>query len=367
MKFTCETAALASALRKLEGSVSSRSTLPILSNILLQSDLREGTLTLTGTTLDVYVQVHIEADFESEERAVTLPFARFSALVNAAPAAVISVEVDRRNRASVVSGDYETSLFGLPADEFPRMPQVLNDSCWLVPQIAIPSAFKKLLTCVATDSDRVVLAGVFFDFAGRELTLVATDGRRLAAQVVPLEQQDKRASFILPTSAAKLLALHCGDEGEVKIEAGGALVRFSFAGSTIVSKVVDGTYPNYRNVIPARSKHCLSVDRATFASVVSRVSLFCTERSTALRFALTPDKMTLSAVSSEVGEAKQPCPCKWAGDSFIIGLDPTMLQQILKTCAVADIEIDLIDPLSPIVVRAGADFLYVQMPLRLAH
>ena len=252
MKFSVSKEKLLQGLQTVQNVVSARTTLPILSNVLLQAG--EGEIKLTTTDLDVGVRGTVEATVE-KTGSTTLPARRLFSIVRELPNNDISIEIDSKNVAAIRSGPSFFKILGLPEEEFPPLPKFENAKVFNIPQKDLKEGLKKTSYAISTDETRYVLNGILCSFKDNKLTLVATDGRRLA--LVDLEMEFPRSQevdIIIPTKAVTELQRLLGEEGELKMTVGDNQVAFDVNGTFLVSKLIEGNYPNYRQVIPGEDQ-----------------------------------------------------------------------------------------------------------------
>src|SRR6059058_5054651 len=252
MKFSVAKEKLLDGLQQVQNVVSTRTTLPILSNVLLQAQGNE--IHLTTTDLDVGVRVSCEADVE-KEGATTLPARRLFNIVRELPSSEIQVDVNGKNAASIRSGQSFFKILGLPEEEFPPLPKFENAKVVTMRQKDLREGLRKTSYAISTDETRYVLNGILFSFKENKLTMVATDGRRLA--LVDLEVEFPRSDeveIIVPTKAVTELSRLVGEDGQVRMSVSENQVAFEVGNTLLVSKLVEGNYPNYRQVIPAEPK-----------------------------------------------------------------------------------------------------------------
>src|ERR1700726_1247267 len=224
MKFSVSKDKLLEGLSTVQNVVSTRTTLPILSNVLLQTS--DGEIRLTTTNLDVGVRGSVEAQVE-RTGATTLPARRLFSIVRELPAAEIYAEVDTKNLASIRSGSSYFKILGLPEEEFPPLARFENAKEFLIAQKDLKDALRKTSYAISTDETRYVLNGILFSFKDNKLTLVATDGRRLAMVDIELEfPRSHEADIIVPTKAVTELQRLLTDEGEVKESVGSGQTAF---------------------------------------------------------------------------------------------------------------------------------------------
>ncbi|PYL35846.1 MAG: DNA polymerase III subunit beta, partial [Verrucomicrobia bacterium] len=276
MKFSVAKEKLLEGLQQVQNVVSTRTTLPILSNVLLQAHGDE--IHLTTTDLDVGVRGSCEADVE-KEGATTLPARRLFNIVRELPSSEIQVDVNGKNAASIRSGQSFFKILGLPEEEFPPLPKFEDAKVVTIRQKDLRDGLRKTSYAISTDETRYVLNGVLFSFKDNKLTLVATDGRRLAMGEIELEfPRSHEADLIIPTKAVTELQRLLADDGEIKVSMGSGQIAFDLNKTLLVSKLIEGNYPNYRQVIPSEAKERIKLERETFLNSLRRVSLLASDK-----------------------------------------------------------------------------------------
>ena len=267
MKFSVTKEKLLEGLQQVQNVVSTRTTLPILSNVLLQANGSE--VHLTTTDLDVGVRGSFEAKVE-KEGATTLPARRLFTIIRELPSSEIQIDVDGKNAASIRSGQSFFKILGLPEEEFPPLPKFENAKVVTIRQKDLRDGLRKTSYAISTDETRYVLNGVLFSFKENKLTLVATDGRRLAMVDIELEfPRSHEADIIVPTKAVTELQRLLTDEGEVKVSVGSGQIAFDLNNTLLVSKLIEGNYPNYKQVIPSEdegARHARARNVSEFAA-----------------------------------------------------------------------------------------------------
>ncbi len=365
MKFRLSKEKLLEGLQQVQSVVSTRTTLPILSNVLLQTNGKG--INMTTTDLDVGVRCNVDAEIE-EAGATTLPARRLFTIIRELPSSEVQFESDEKNVSCIHSGQSYFKILGLPEEEFPPLPKFEGAKTFTLRQSELRNALKKTSYAISTDETRYVLNGILCLFKDAKLTLVATDGRRLA--MVDLEVEvapGSEASVIIPAKAINELSRLLRDEGEIQIRLGENQVAFELNGTLLVSKLIEGNYPNYRQVIPAEAKERIELERETFLTAVRRVSLLTSEKSNSVKLIFTRNNIDIAANSPEIGEAKESLPVKYNGKDFTIAFNPEFLMAPLKNLTDDTVYLELIDEMSPGVVKINSSFLYVLMPMRISY
>ncbi len=356
--------AILDGLQRVQNVVSTRTTLPILSNVLIQAS--NGGLNLTTTDLDVGVRCRVEAEV-SKTGSTTLPARKLFSILKEVPAAEIEIEVDDRNAASIRCGSSFYKIMGLPEEEFPRFPESGTGKALKIEQSVLRDMLKKTAYAVSNDETRYVLNGVFMGLKGDKITVVATDGRRLALMEHDMEiPKGAEAELILPTKAVNELERLLADKGDVKLSIGENQIVFELDGTTLASKLIEGTYPNFRQVIPTETKERIPLEREVLLSALHRASILASEKSQSVKLNFAKNTLTITATTPEVGEAKETLSINYKGKEITIAFNPQYMMDPLRNLDADEVFIELTDELSPGVIKVNAPFLYVLMPMRLS-
>ena len=365
MKFKIAREALQTGLQDVIQVVGSRAALPILSNVLIEAS--KGKIRMTTTDLDVGVSSEIDAEVEAEGR-TTIPVKKLSSIVGALPASEVEVSVDSKNIATITSGPSFFKIMGLSDTEFPSLPIFTEAKEFKIQQSALKNALKKTSYAISTDETRYVLNGIFMSFHDQKLTLVATDGRRLGLVENELEYPEAQdGDIIIPTKAVSELQRQLSDNGEVVFQLKDNQICFQLGPKYIVSKLIEGSYPNYKQVIPGQAQERLEIDRTVLLETTKRVSLLASDKSNSIKIEFRQGEISLSANTPDVGEASESIPLDYTGKEFAIAFNPEFLMAPLRNIDSPTVNFDFIDEMSPGVIRTGSDFLYVLMPMRVTN
>ena len=364
MKFSVAKDKLLEGMQAVQNVVSTRTTLPILSNVLIRAE--DGVLRLTTNDLDVGMATSVEAKVE-KTGGTTIPARRLAGIVKELPAAEVSVEVDGKNTASIRCGASFFKMLCLPEDEFPALPKLENAKSFTLKQKDLKDALRKTSYAISTDETRYVLNGILFSFKENKLTLVATDGRRLA--LVDLEAEFPRSSevdVVIPTKCVGELQRLLSEDGEVKLAVGENHVSFEAGGKLLVSKLIEGNYPNYRQVIPAESRERITIERELLLNAVRRVALLSSEKSNSVKLNFSKNNLEIVANTPEIGEAHESLAIQYKGKDFAVAFNPVFLQDPLRNLLEDEIHLEVSDEMSPGVIKVSSPFLYVLMPMRIS-
>lgn len=389
MKITVSKDQMLEALQQVQTVVSTRTTLPILSNVLLRAT--GDTLELTTTDLDVGIQRKISADI-AKPGSTSLPARRLFGIFRELPAGETEIEVDDKNTASIRCGSSFFKIMGLPAEEFPPLPKFDGGKHFKIAQASLRDMFRKTSYAISNDETRYVLNGAFMQFKADKLTMVATDGRRLALVEQDLEfPKANEVEGILPTKAVNELVHLLGDKGDVHVVVTENQMAFEMQVAAaavatgtqpekakeekpksdspnlmIVSKLIEGNYPNYRQVIPTECKERVTMERESLLIALRRASLLCTEKSNSVTLRFTKNNLAVIAKSPDVGEARESLAINHKGKEVAVAFNPEYMMDPLRNLDDDEVHLELIDELSPGVIKVKAPFLYVIMPMRMS-
>jgi DNA polymerase III subunit beta len=362
MKLTIEKSTLLNALQKVQAIVGQRSTLPILSNVLLKAE--GDTISFTTTDMEVCVKTDVTAVIEAPG-GTTLPARRFFSICRELPDGVVEIEVDARDVATIRSGPSFFKLVGLSEDDFPPLPEFEENAVYTIEQSAFRDMLQKITYAASTDETRYILNGALLSFKDEKLTIVATDGRRLAMVEQEVEfAEDAQADLVVPSKTINELIKTLNDEGTLHIRVSATQIAFDFDKILIVSKLIEGTYPNFNQVIPAQCEERVAIDRETILTAVRRVSLLTDDQTASIKLCFGSNKLELITNSPEVGEARETIPVKYDGKEISIAFNPGFLMAPLRHLDSDEIFFELSDELSPGVIKTSVPFLYVLMPIR---
>src|SRR5271155_1539597 len=364
MKCVISREALLTGLQTIQNVVSTRTTLPILGNALVQA--ADGKLIISTTDLDTGIRASVECEV-IKGGATTLPARRLFSIIRELPAAELTLEVDSKQVATITSGSSFFRIMGLPEEDFPPFPKGDGAKTFRLQQGVFRDMLKRTAYAISTDESRYVLNGVLLSFKENKLSLVATDGRRLALVEQDLEfPKGSEVEAILPTKAVQELQRILRDDELLNISFAENQVSFDLGNTFLYSKLIEGNYPNYKQVVPAEAKVRIELERELFLNAVRRVALLSSEKSNSVKLIFTKNNLDITANTPEVGEAKESIAISYKGKEFSIAFNPEFLMDPLKNIEADEIFFDFIDELSPGVIKYKRPFLYVIMPMRTA-
>ena len=375
MKFKVNRDHFSYGLNQVLNVVSTRPTMPILRNVLVEAS--DGVVTFKTTNLDLAIRCSIKAEVE-EEGGLTLPVRKLSSIIRELPNLDVFIETDSKPSAKIKSGGSSYQILGIAGDEFPPLPTFDDQHQFALPQEAMASMLKSVSYAQSTDETRYILNGVFFNFAEDKLTMVATDGRRLAMVGFDVEVGDGQAGhLILPAKTVAELERLLGQGETVKISFNDRQVAFEVELSDsskesglvenlyLVSKTVEGRYPDYQQVIPKGTEHRVRIERELLQECVHRASLVISDKSNSIKLKISENLLEISGRSAEYGESHESMAIKYEGPEVQIAFNPQFLLDPLKAVHQDEVYLEFKDELSPGVFKTLENFLCVVMPLRL--
>jgi DNA polymerase-3 subunit beta len=370
MKFTIERAALLKSLGHVQSVVERRNTIPILSNVRIEAG--EGRLSLNATDMDLDIVDQITADV-SQPGATTAPALTLYEIVRKLPeGSQVEFESDGEGQLTIKSGRSRFTLTCLPTDDFPVMTGGEMGHTFSLPAAEIRGLVDRTRFAISTEETRYYLNGIYLHAAERDgakvLRAVATDGHRLASVEGPLPASaEGMPGVIVPRKAVGELRKLIEDSvDEVAVELSETKIRFTFDGVILTSKLIDGTFPDYERVIPAGNDKEMIVNCKTFAEAVDRVSAISSEKSRAIKLALSDGMLVLSASSPESGTATEELEVDYQGEAMEIGFNSRYLLDITHQIEGDNALFTLADAASPTILSETDDTsaLYVLMPMR---
>ena len=363
MKFTVTKENLVSAIKRVVNAVSSKITLPALSNILVEAE--GDSMILTASDLELSIEARVPA-MVFESGATTLPAKKFMQIAGGLPNGDVTIETTDDDQSTLSCQRTYFKIHGLAAENFQKPEEVQEEWTLKLPVLDLVKNLVKVSYAKSTDEDgRRYLNGVLLSVRGDVLTIAATDGRRLALVEKPLEAGTSvDGDIILPSKASIELTRSLDNVGEVTIRVSQSTISFETADVILTSKLIEGTYPNYRQVIPKTFSKNVAIPRAAFGEALSRVSMVVSDSSTSVRLSLKENLLTISANSNEVGEASEPIEIEYTDEPFDISFNPQFVSEPLKYLDCEQLVMQFSDDLSPVALTGDEGFLYIIMPMR---
>jgi DNA polymerase-3 subunit beta len=363
LRITCTKEEFVQGLSVVGRAVSTRTSIQILSGILLEA--AGGELRLAATDMELSLRAAVPARVEGDG-AVVLPGRTLVDIARLLPGDDVTIE--HRAAESVVhvaSGSASYTLHTYNAEDFPRLPEVDDAQTFSVDREALLETIARVARAASRDEARPVLTGVLVQFTGDKLVMAATDSYRLAVKETPLTSPAPELEAIVPSRALQELSRVAGDGEEIAVGVQENQVLFSVGGVWLTTRRIDGQFPNYRQLLPETFEHELTVARGELLDVVRRAAVMI-QRATPLQLRFADGEVTVVARTHEVGESKESMPVAYNGEPLEIGFNAEFLREGLESVEGDDVRLKLISPLRPTVLTdEGEDFTYLVMPIRL--
>lgn len=362
MKINIPKTNLVSGLKKVSSVIGSKSTVPVISNVLVVA--KDNKLTLHTTDLELSVKTEIEAEI-IEEGTTTIPCKKLNEIVNKLPDGNINIDTDENFQSKITAGKSFFRIVGMSPKEFPIDTQPESPRTFTLEKATLVKNLKKIAYAASTDDSRYVLNGILFSIREGALTTVATDGRRLAlVEKVVAGEGDIDGDAVLPMKAIQEIIKSVDGEGNLSVNFSENKASFVTESTVVISKLVDGNYPNFRHVIPSAFNYSATVPRSELISALERVSLVVSESNLSIAVDLTAVEATITSSSSEIGSAEEKLTIDYNGSPLKVTFNPKFLADPLKNLECDNIIIQINDESSPVAVCGDEGFLYIIMPMR---
>jgi DNA polymerase-3 subunit beta len=374
MKFKINRDHFANGLAQVLNVVGSKATMPILSNVLIEAEKDQ--ISLSTTNLDLGIRCKIKAEVK-ETGSVTLPVKRLATIVRELPSVDVTFDGSPNHQVKLTSGGSTFKIMGIGREEFPPLPEFGDEKAYTLEQSELIGMLRSVSYAQSTDETRYILNGVYFNFRDEKLTLVATDGRRLALIAKEMEVPAASAgAIILPAKTVSELNRLLDKGTKVKINFNDRRAAFQIATDKdtsglidhvyLYSKVVEGNYPNYQQVVPKETHQRIKLERELLLQCVHRAQLVCSEKANSVKIKLTSNLLEIFAASSDFGEAHESMAIGYSGPDLQVAFNPAFLMDPLKALTKDEVFFEVKDEVSPGVFKTLESFICVIMPVRLS-
>ena len=364
MRLTITRQNLQRGLAAVSASIPGKTTLPVLSNVLVESE--DDSVWISGTDLDVSIRVRVPAEV-TEGGSITAPGRKLLEITRELPDQPVELRA-RGHQLEIGCGNSRFKLNGLPSEEFPNLPATDFDEGWSVSEDALRQLIRGTAFAVSNEESRPILNGVYWELGDR-MTMVATNGHRLAKmQVDPARARGTTGAFIVPPAAlAQVERLFDGD-GEIEVGRGGNHLGFRSANQEVYTRLIEGSYPNYEQVIPKDNENVARVDREAMESAVRRMAVLASDQTHRIRLSFESDRVHLDVMTPDLGEAHDELELDYDGEALRIGFNAHYLIEVLRNMPAGDVELAFktAERAATIVpAESELDYLCLVMPLRL--
>jgi DNA polymerase III subunit beta len=368
LKLTTKREQLVSKLSTVSRAVSTRAQTQALSGVLIEAG--ENSVTLSATDLDLGLRTELDATIEGGG-SVLLPGRLLAEVARSLADEVVEIETREAERdVEIRSGTSNFHLRVLPVEDFPTLPSAKEgEEPIRIPAAALAESIDLVARAASRDDMRPVLTGVFVTANSNEMTMVATDSYRLAVKRTELETPlSGEIEANIPARALRELARILSVEGvdEASIALPGNQAIFEAGSMTLTTRLIEGQFPNFRQLLPESYEHDVRLPRSEFLEVARRISQLA-QRNAPLRFSFEPGELTVSAETPDVGDARETMPAAFEGEPMEIGFNPEYLREGIESVSGDEVLLRLISPLRPGLMEPvdNGDFRYLVMPIRL--
>lgn len=364
MRLTITRQNLQRGLAAVSASIPGKTTLPVLSNVLVESE--DDSVWISGTDLDVSIRVRVPAEV-AEGGSITAPGRKLLEITRELPEQPVELRA-RGHQLEIGCGNSRFKLNGLPSEEFPNLPATDFDEGWSVSEDALRQLIRGTAFAVSNEESRPILNGVYWELGDR-MTMVATNGHRLAKmQVDPARARGTTGAFIVPPAAlAQVERLFDGD-GEIEVGRGGNHLGFRSVNQEVYTRLIEGSYPNYEQVIPKDNENVARVDREAMESAVRRMAVLASDQTHRIRLSFESDRVHLDVMTPDLGEAHDELELDYDGEALRIGFNAHYLIEVLRNMPAGDVKLAFktAERAATIVpAESELDYLCLVMPLRL--
>jgi len=356
-----------SALQAVSGIVERRHTLPILANVLIRKT--GGSIEFTTSDLEIQVRTLAEFDGDAGNFSTTVGARKLIDILRSLPSDQNVTLSANQNKLTLQGGKSRFTLQTLPADDFPLVQEAADfGPVFGVPQKTLKLLINQVHFAMAVHDIRYYLNGILFVAEGKSLTLVATDGHRLALAQATLDVEIPKQEVILPRKTVlELQRLLKDEDTPIEMRFAGNQAKFSFSGMEFVTKLVEGKFPDYNRVIPKNHKNSVTLGRAPLLASLQRAAILTSEKFKGVRVNIEPGSLRIASSNAEQEEAKEELEIDYGGDTIEIGFNVTYLMDVLANMSVEMVKLELQDTNSSVLITVPEQtgFKYVVMPMRI--
>ena len=368
MRFTISREKLQEGLAAVAGAVPSKTTLPVLANLLVQTT--EKGIRISGTDLDIAVSTEVTADVEAAG-AITIPARKLSEIARELPPAPVKISAAGDQRITLECGRSKFKLLGLPKSEFPSFPAVKFEKALRIPSGDLQKLISHTAFAASTEESRPILNGVLWELRPEHMRMVATNGHRLAKMDVPVKMASAPASdLIIPPKALEQIRRLFPAEEELEVAQGENHLGFRSPFTAVYTRLIEGPYPPYDQVIPRENDKYAIIDKVAFTGALKRMSVVASDQTHRIRLSFNSGMLKFSVSTPDLGEAQDELPVRYNGDPLDIGFNAAYLLEILRYMPTDEVRMTFKAPeraatIEPEGWSDPAKYLCLLMPLRL--
>ena len=367
MKIVCNTIELSEACQNVQRAASTKTAIPAIEGILMIA--KDGTLTLTGYDLEMGITTSIPAKIE-EEGELVLNAHMFSETLRKLPDVNVSIDSDARHIATISCGEFESTLIGISAEEYPDLPSVSGGYPISVNQEILKDMIRKTIFSAAIKDSKIVHTGIKFEIEQNHIRLIAVDGVRLAIRNENIVYEGENLSFVVPAKTlSEVTKLMTDEDAEVNLGVGKRHIIFEVNGYNIISRLLDGEFLNYKAAIPSATKTVINVNTKSLIDSIDRTSLIITDKiKSPVKCIFGENLIRISSITS-LGTANDKISASIDGESCTIGFNNKYMLDALKVCDTDEVRIMLNGAIAPILITPteGDEFIFLILPVRLKN
>jgi DNA polymerase-3 subunit beta len=368
MRFTISREKLQEGLAAVTASIPAKTTLPVLANILVETTERG--IRLSGTDLDIAVSTEVTADVDAPG-SITIPAKKLAEIARELPPAPVKVSAAGEQRVTLECSRSRFRLLGLPRDEFPTFPAVKFTDSWRVRSGDLQRLISHTAFAASTEESRPILNGVLWELRPERMRMVATNGHRLAKMDLPIASSGAPSSeLIVPPKALEQIRRLFPAEEDLEIARGDNHLGFRSPVTQVFTRLIEGPYPNYEQVIPKDNDRFAIADRNAFMQALRRMSVIASDQTHRIRLSFNAGMVKLAVQTPDLGEAQDEVPITYEGDALDIGFNANYLLEIMRYIPTDDVRLTFKAPeraatVEPEGSKDEAQFLCLVMPLKL--
>lgn len=365
MKIVCSKAELNRVISLAQSAASTKNVLPVLTNLLFEAG--DDGLTVTGTDLEIGLRLKVKVEVVQKGNA-TLPAKKLAEIIRSLDDGDVEISVVDGTKGEIKSGRAKIRLVGVPAEDFPNFPGYRKEKSLTLPSKVLGDMIKRTAFSVSQDETRYILQGGLLLSNGKTARMVTTDGHRLSTIEQPLTSGQESVQAVIPSKAlGELARILPGDDTPVTAYFADNHIFFELGELILFSRLLDGQFPNYEQVIPKKNEHTLIAEVAPLLAVVNRMSLLAADKGNSVKFHLDGDGLKVTAATADLGEGDESVDVDYAGTAMTVAFNAKYLMEALKALGSERLEMKLSTPLSPtLITPVGAETgaRYVVMPMR---
>lgn len=365
MKIVCSKSELSRVISLAQSAASTKNVLPVLTNLLFEAD-KDG-LTVTGTDLEMGLRVRVKVEV-AQAGSATLPAKKLAEIVRTLEEGDVEISVKDGTKGEIKSGRANIRLVGVPADDFPNFPGYRKEKSLTLPSKVLLDMIKRTSFSVSVDETRYILQGGLLQSDGKKARMVTTDGHRLSYIEHELATPQEPAQAVIPSKAlGELSRVLDNSDTPVTVYFTDNQIFVEMGDLTLFSRLLDGQFPNYDQVIPKKNEHTLIAEVGPLQSVVNRMSQLAADKGNSIKFHLKDDGLQVTAATADLGEGSESVDVDYSGTPMTVAFNAKYLSDVLKSLGAERLEMRLSTPLSPtLITPVGGDSgaRYVVMPMR---